>query len=121
MSLAFIHQRVAFSLLLFALIAGVWGIVRYAMRRGVDGNYWSILAAAELLVLIQVVLGVGLWLRGLRPGEGIHLMYGAIAALVLPAFYGVSHGEDDRKAALTYGFLCLLLAGITIRAISTAG
>jgi hypothetical protein len=121
MSLLFIHQRLAFSLMLFAVIAGVWGIVRYAMHRGVDGNYWSILAGAELLVLAQGIIGALLWIKGLRPAEGIHLMYGAIGALVLPVYYGMSHGEDDRRAALMYGFLCLLVAGVTLRAISTAG
>jgi len=121
MSLLFVHQRVAYSLLLLALIAGIWGIVRYGLRRGVDGNYWSVLGAAELLVLVQGILGVLLWLKGLRPAEGIHLMYGALGAVVLPAFYGLSHGEDDRRAALTYGFLCVLIAGFTLRAISTAG
>jgi hypothetical protein len=121
MSLLFIHQRVAYSLLLLALIAGIWGIVRYAMRRGVDGNYWSVLGASELLVIVQGVLGILLWLRGLRPAEGIHLMYGAVGALVLPVYYGISHGEDDRRSALRYGCLCLLVAGVTLRAISTAG
>jgi hypothetical protein len=120
MNLLLVHQRVAFSLLLLAFIAGAWGIVRYAIHRGVDGNYWSVLAATELLVLVQGVLGVLLWTRGLRPAEGIHLMYGAVAALVLPAYYGISHGEDDRRAALMFGFLCLLLAGVTLRAIATA-
>jgi hypothetical protein len=121
MSLLFIHQRIAASLLLIALIAGVWGLVRYAMRRGVNGSYWSVLAAVELLVLAQGLLGGFLWLGGLRPAEWIHMMYGAVGAVIIPTYYGLSHGADDRRAGLMYAFLCLLLAGLTLRAMATAG
>ena len=121
MSLLFVHQRVADSLLLLALIAGVWGIVRYALRREVGGSYWSVLAVTELLVIVQGSLGVLLWLKGLRPAEWIHMMYGGVALLILPAYYGISHGQDDRRSALMYGFLCLLLAGVVLRAVRTAG
>jgi hypothetical protein len=121
MSLLFIHQRVADSLLIFSVLAAVWGIVRHALRRGVDGNYWSVLAAAELLIIAQAVLGILLWLRGLRPADWIHIMYGGVAVVVLPAYYGLSHGQDDRRSALMYGFLCLLILAVAIRAVSTAG
>jgi hypothetical protein len=121
MPLLLIHQRVATSLLILGLIAAAWGFVRHGLGRGVDGNYWSVLAAAELLTVVQGILGLLLWLNGLRPAEGIHVMYGAIGALILPVYYGMSHGEDSRRAALMYAFLCVFLAGVTLRAISTAG
>jgi hypothetical protein len=121
MSLLLIHQRMASSLLLLVLIAAVWGVVRSALRRGVGGHYWGVLGAVELLTVAQGVIGLLLWLSGLRPAEWIHVMYGAVGTLVLPVYYGLSRGEDSRRAALMYAFLCVFLAGVLLRAISTAG
>lgn len=115
-----IHQRLATSMLLFLAVAGLWGLFSYVFRRGVSSSYWGILAVGELLVLAQVIAGVVLWLSGERPGRGIHLLYGVVAAITLPGYYAYSKGEDDRRRALNYGLLCLFLVGITFRAIDTA-
>ncbi len=106
----FLHARLANASVLFAGIAGLWGLVIYARRRGVDSSYWGILAVGELLFLAQGLVGALLWLRGLRPSLGIHLLYGIVALLALPGYYLLSQGREDRRAALVYGLLCLFLA-----------
>lgn len=121
MTLAFVHQRVAVSVFLFALILGSWGMVLYFLRRGMSGSYWGALAAAEALILVEVVLGLWLWLTGARPAEWIHWIYASVGVLTLPAYFRLSHGHDDRRTALTYGFLCIFLAGVFLRAAATGG
>lgn len=120
MSLTLIHDRLATTMILFNLVAGVWGLALYFRRRGIDGNYWGILATGELLFIVQALLGLTLWLQGARPGRGIHILYGAVAVLTLPAVYAFNRGRDDRRAALGYGLVLLFLAGISLRAIGTA-
>jgi hypothetical protein len=107
-------------MLLFLAIAGLWGLLSYFLRRGMTGSYWGILAIGELLILAQAVAGVALWIDGVRPARTIHLLYGAVAAISLPGYYAYSKGQDDRRTVLNYGLICLFLAGITIRAITTA-
>jgi len=114
-----IHGLLANTVMLFMAVAGVWGLVSYARRRGVDGGYWGILVIGELLVLAQGVLGTVLLIGGEQPGRGVHIVYGFVAVLTLPAFYGFTHGRDDRRAALMYGLLCLFLAAIAWRAATT--
>lgn len=120
MTLTDIHNNLATSVLLFTLIAGVWGIVSYARGRSMTGNYWGILAVGELLILAQGVLGAVLWFSGARPGRlGIHVLYGVVAVISLPAYYAITKGRDDRQVVLVYGLLNFFLAAISLRAAAT--
>jgi hypothetical protein len=117
-----IHANLANTIFLFSFITGIWGIVGYLRGRVVGGSYWGILAIAEILFLAQSSLGGLLWLAGARPlRPGIHLLYGAVSLITLPTYYALSKGRDDRAASLTYGVLCLFLAGISVRSMVTGG
>lgn len=120
MSLSFIHANLANTMMLFMLIAGTWGVVLHFRKQGIGGNYWGILAVGELLVLAQGALGAFLWLGNARPGRmGVHILYGMVSVLALPAYYALTRGRDDRNAALAYGLLCLFLTAIALRAAAT--
>jgi uncharacterized membrane protein len=120
LTLTDIHHNLATSVLLFMLIAGVWGIISYARGRSMSGNYWGILAVGELLILAQGVLGAVLWISGARPGRlGIHVLYGVVAVISLPAYYAITRGRDDRQIVLVYGLLNFFLAAISLRAAAT--
>ncbi|MCJ7514065.1 MAG: hypothetical protein MUO23_14005 [Anaerolineales bacterium] len=119
--MSIIHGLLANTVMLFTLLAGLWGLLLYVRRRSVDGGYWGILVIGELLILAQGVLGIVLLVGGKQPGRGIHILYGAVAALTLPAAYGFTRARDDRRAALTYGLLCLFLTAIAWRSATTGG
>jgi hypothetical protein len=117
MTFSMIHGTLANSVLMFMLIAGIWGIATRVRNQDITGNFWGILAVGELLVLAQGILGVYLWIIGERPGRmGVHILYGIVAVISLPAYYAISKGRDDKYAALAYGLLCLFLAAISLRA-----
>ena len=117
--MAVLHDRLADSLLLFMVAAAVWNLVAALRRRGIASETWGILAIGELLALAQGVLGLLLYVGGARPARGVHLLYGVVAVLTLPAYYAISHGRDDRRASWAYTWLCLFLAGISARGITT--
>lgn len=121
MNLTVIHDRLATAILLFSILAGVWALVSALRRRGVDGNLWGILASGELLFLAQGVIGSLQWLSGARPERSVHILYGIVTALTLPAYYAFSRGRDDRRAAWAYAGLCLFVAVISLRAATTGG
>jgi hypothetical protein len=121
MTLTVIHDRLATTMILFSAIAAVWGLIRYFRGQGIDGSYWGILATGEVLIIAQAGLGFVLWLQGLRPARGIHILYGIVAVLTLPAVYAFSRGRDDRRIMLGYGLILLFLTGIGLRAVGTAG
>lgn len=119
--MSLVHERLAGSLLLFALAAAAWGLVTFARRRPIDGNYWGVLAVGGIVVLAQAVLGVLLLLDDARPQQMVHLLFGAAAVVPLPLYYAASKGRDDRTAALAYAALCLVLAGLLLAARITGG
>ncbi len=120
MTLTEVHARLATSMLIFLSIAGAWGLANFFLRRSITGSYWGILAAGEILVIAQMIVGIILWIDGARPARTIHVLYGIVAAISIPGYYAYTKGQDDRRASLTYGLICLFLVGISIRAVGTA-
>lgn len=120
MTLTILHNNLANSVMLFMAIAGIWGIATRLRNQSIPGNYWGILAVGELLILGQGLLGAYLWIIGERPGRlGVHILYGIVAVIGLPAYYAITKGRDDTHTALAYGFLCLFLVAISLRAMVT--
>jgi len=120
MSLLQVHTGLANACVIFSLLIGGYGFWRYFRREGVGGNFWSILAAGELLYLAQGVVGVLMFLSGLRPGRFVHILYGILMVIVLPGAYAYTRGKDQRREALVYGLVGLFLAGVALRAMTTA-
>ncbi len=116
-----VHGLLANTVVLFTLLAGLWGLLLYLRNRSLDGGYWGILVIGELLILVQGLLGMVLLISGEQPERTVHFLYGVVAALTLPAAYGFMRGRDDRRAVLIYGALCLFLAAIALRAATTGG
>lgn len=119
MTLTAFHGRLATTVLLYVFALAVWGFIRFFLKRGVEGNYWGALVIAEIVILIQGAIGVYLWIIGARPGETIHLLYGAISAIAIPSTFGFTRGRDTRRDMLIYAAVLLFLAGIGLRAIDT--
>jgi hypothetical protein len=117
-----IHSRLANTVILYSLVLAIWGLWRFFRKQGVDGSFWGALVLAEALVLIQGGLGILLWAMSLRPERGaVHILYGAVSALSLPAVYVYTRGRDERREMLIYGVVLLFMVGIAFRAMTTGG
>lgn len=120
LTLSDVHSRLMVTIVLFALVAGAWGIATRLRGKGISANYWGILAVGELLFIAQGTLGAYLWLSGVRPGRlGTHVLYGILVAITLPGYYSISKGRDDTTASLIYGALCFLIVALSWRAMTT--
>jgi hypothetical protein len=121
MTLVQVHDGLSRACLLFSLIIGLYGLWRFFRREGVGGNLWGILAAGELLYAAQGVVGVVLYALGGRPARTwVHILYGILLVITLPGAFAYLRGKDTRREALIYGLVGLFLAGVSLRAISTA-
>ena len=121
MALGQIHGRLGFTALYFMVLLALWGLWRYFRKQGVDSNYWGALAIGEILILVQGLIGVYLWIIGVRPDRSIHVLYGIVAALVIPGVYAYTKGDEKRRVMLIYGSALLVSALLIVRAITTAG
>ena len=119
MTLTLVHNNLFWASLMFAAAAGVIGIFTYWRRPGMTGTYWGVLATAVVLFAAQGLVGVLLFIDGLRPDRGIHWLYGVTMLLTIPGYYLTSNGRDDRRAVFIYTLICFFLAGVALRARGT--
>ena len=117
-----VHGRLANTALLYAIILGVWGLWRFIRKQSMDSNYWGALVIAEVLILVQIALGLYLWISGVGElSSGVHVLYGVVSVMVLPGIYLYTRGDDKRRVLIIYSAGFLFLVGILIRAMVTAG
>ena len=118
-TIEFIHGRIAVSVVLFALILGLWGTWNYFRKQGVDGNYLGALVIGELLMLGQGILGALIVIGGVMPGNLVHFLYGFLVALSWPSVYVYTHGRTGRSESAIYAIVSLVLFGLALRAMTT--
>jgi hypothetical protein len=120
MALTDVHGRLSNAVILYAAVLGAWGIYNFVRRRKVSEGYWGALVIGELLILAQGLLGGLLWTQGERPERGVHILYGVVTALGIPAVYVYTRGREGRAENLAYGSAVLIVALLAYRAIITA-
>lgn len=116
-----IHSQLANTVWLFFLVIGIWGIYRGARGYGIDGNYLGAAAIGQILFVVQIVLGVVIFLGGSRPADGfMHWLYGAFSLVFLPFVYLVwMRGDDTNQSQWVLAFATLFMFGIALRSITT--
>jgi ABC-type phosphate transport system auxiliary subunit len=80
------------------LVAGLWGAVAWATNRA-SVSFWYILRAAQVSVVVQVLLGALLLVAGREAVDGIHYMYGTAPLLVNLFAEGMRAGAAQRELA----------------------
>ena len=119
-TLAVLHSRLVGTILLFFGVLVIWGFVGYLRGQSISGSYKGALAIGELLMLSEFLIGVLLLLGGAQPYRlGIHILYGIVAIIGLPAAFAYTRGRDDRWELLIYVTVCLFLCGIALRGLTT--
>jgi hypothetical protein len=118
-----IHGRLAYTAIFYTVVMALWGVWRFFRKQNVDSSYWGALVIAEILYIAQTLLGTYLYLfAGRVPvGGGMHILYGVVAILVLPAMFFFTRGDETRRAQLVYGAGFLFMIGILLRSIATGG
>jgi hypothetical protein len=121
MSLTFIHSRLAITSILYVGILSVWGFITFFRKQTADSNYWGALAIGEVLLFVQAVIGGILYFGGLGepPERTIHILYGVLSPMVIPAIFLFTKGDENRRVILIYAAGLLFLVGIVIRATTT--
>lgn len=120
MSLSDIHAGLAQSATLFMIILGAWAIVFRLRSRPLDGSFYGGLAVGEIVMVAQFALGWILYSQGLGdklPRAFVHILYGAVAVITLPAAYAyLSKLEDENTKTILFAIVCFFLMEVVIRA-----
>lgn len=124
MTLVTIHDRLANTAILFVVILALWSFWRFFRKQKMDANFRGALIVAEILMLAQAALGLAVALTGNfanldRPP--MHILYGAVSVLVIPALYLYVKADERFQGMLVYGISLIFLAFIVWRLMVTGG
>jgi hypothetical protein len=120
MSLTQIHDGLADATVLFVAALGIWALLLRFTSRPLNSGWFGAALMGEVLIIGQGALGGLLYLQGLdtelaRPF--MHILYGVVAVLCLPAgqsYFG--NLEDENTKTLAMAATCFFLWGILLRA-----
>ena len=119
-----IHARLANTAALFIGILGLWALFLRFRNQSLEGGWLGAAVIGELLILAEGLLGLYLYLQGLSgalPRPFLHILYGLVAIITLPAAYGYFGNLEDRRAkTLGMALVCFFLWGILLRAAQVA-
>jgi hypothetical protein len=89
-------------------------------KRPISPSYRGTLRLGEALIAVQALVGLILFLSGLRPAVGLHWAYGLVIVLALPAAetFGPQWWKG-RRETLVVALGCLFAFGLAIRAAMT--
>lgn len=120
MSLSIIHAGLAQTGTLFFIALGVWAIYSRIRSRPLDGAWYGGAAVGEVLMIAQFAIGWILYGQGLGenlPRAFVHILYGAVAVITLPAAYAyLSKLEDENVKSILFAIVCFFLMEVVIRA-----
>ncbi len=115
-----IHAGLANTASLFVAILAIWALLLAIRSRPLDGGWLGAAMIGELLLVAQFSLGWVLWFQGYGaalPRAWIHILYGAVAVITLPAAYTYfSNIKENRVQTLAMFAVCAFLWGIVARA-----
>jgi heme A synthase len=122
--IAQLHYFNLFLVLAASLVAGIWGLVLFFMKRTrTIYRPWRItVVLTAILALLQGIFGVTLVLLGQKPGTGtglyyLHYVYGGIVALAIPvALTYATSGKNPRRDVLIFSIAALVLFAAGFRA-----
>ncbi|MCB0024159.1 MAG: hypothetical protein M9936_00705 [Caldilinea sp.] len=120
MSWVEVHRGLANASTLFVAALAIWALFLRLRSQPLDGGWFGAAVIGELLLLAQFGVGWILWFQGMGavlPRAWIHILYGVVAIITLPAAYlYFSKIQDPKVQTIAMAVACAFLWGIVLRA-----
>jgi hypothetical protein len=120
-ALVTVHGALFRAAALLSLVLGLWAIVTFVRRGELSPGFRSSAVLTEVLIVVQGLVGVGLFAGGARLKDPLHFVYGLVLTIALPVAAGYSSGQSGRRQALVFGITGIVMFLLTLRAWMTAG
>ncbi len=142
--MTWLHMVVGAGVIGFNLVAGVWGVSAWLLRKP-SVAFWYLLRTAQVFIVLQTILGVSLLLSDHQASSDLHYLYGllplplmlmtemmrvgAAQKVVGDTDYANMPEEDARELAMqifiaetrVMALGCLIIAALALRAATTSG
>jgi hypothetical protein len=115
-----LHGRVAYALVLYYTLVGLWAIFQGIRDRGPNASLRGAIAIATGAAVVQGMLGILVLLFRGAPADSVHMLYGVALAVAMPLAATVVRDRTPRGQSIALGLAALFTAGLAIRGITTA-
>lgn len=113
------HEDFSWFVIVSNGMAGVWAVLAHKITSLQQRSLWWLIALAQVLVFVQVVIGIALIAGENLEVDSFHLFYGGLCVLAVGILY--SYRQQLAKwRYLLYGLGELFIMGLAIRALSVA-
>ncbi len=111
------HEILAWVAIVGNALAGIWALAAHKYEGLRQKALWWFTGGVEVLLFVQVSLGVALIsAEGREQPEDFHMFYGFVALATVGIIYSYRH-QLEKHRYLLYGFGGLFLMGLGLRAI----
>ena len=120
MSLSAVHAALGWVVVISNGLVGCWALVAHRVEMARTRSLWWATAVAQVMIAVQVILGVVLMRTSGVQASGIHQFYGFLALMSVALIYSYRQ-QIKRWTYLLYGFGGLFLMGLALRTVFNTG
>jgi hypothetical protein len=115
-----VHEFVGFVIVGGWFLLMAWGLVAWIVKREPNQWFWRLLGVLQGVLILQLALGLILWLSNPLPAF-LHPLYGAVfPAIVLGIAHVLARDLDDEKDRWkVFAVAAFFVFGLTLRALMT--
>ncbi len=114
------HELTYIQILVFGVMAIVWGASLIVQKSSFTDGFRSILYATAWSGVLQAFWGIILYVFfGLRPNDTLHLVYGLIVVAAIPVAFTYTSEKLNRRDMLIITFAAVMLVAAAIRGFFT--
>ena len=114
-----IHRLLAYAALVTTAVGLVWSLLLVGRQRRDVRAFERFQAAVVSLIIVGAASGTVLLVAGGRPAEPLHLIYAAIAVVVIPFARSFSGRTGDRREVVVLLGAFLVLGALLYRLFTT--
>lgn len=115
-----IHRAVGFVVVGIFTIGWLLGLILWIARRDAGEWFWRWLVTAQVVAILQALLGLILLLLGERPPTWLHYVYGFGPLVIFAIGHLLAREEAFRsKPWAPFAFASFISFGLSLRALMT--
>ena len=115
-----LHRVIGFGVVAIFAIGWLFGLVLWVAKREANDWFWRWLVLAQVIAIVQALLGITLLILGKRPSTWLHLVYGFGPLIVLAIAHALARDENfARRPWAPFAVASFICFGLTLRALMT--
>lgn len=115
-----LHRVVGFAVVGLFAVGWLFGLGVWVSRRQAGDWFWRWLVAAQLVAIVQALVGTVLLAMGRRPTDWLHYVYGYGPILIFVVSHALARDENFRdRPWVPFAAASFISFGLTLRALMT--